>query len=301
MQLHSDWANTENSPGSLRHSGWLKLYRHSKSFFNAQYEQDIYEKFAINTQEFDAQQLRSFEPGLKDIYSHGVLINDALSVASPGSLVKLYATEFMRNGGEFLQLKIGQLQKLKSGWAIMEDQPVKKASALSCQQLVIAAGPWSKQLISQLDIRLPMLFERGWHREFRFSAEQQLSLPIYDIDGSFVASPIENGLRLSCGVELNRHSAAYCDTQLDLVELNARQALSFARQASSQWQGARPTMPDSLPLIGATKLPGLWLNTGHQHIGFSTGPASAELLANLVVGDSQMTTTQCFAPSRFNL
>ncbi len=301
MALHTDWASAENSPASLRHSGWLKLYRNSKSFNNAQYEQDIYQQFNIGTQQLDAAQLHSFEPGLKDIYRHGVLINDALSVSSPGSLVKVYAAQFKRQGGELLQLKISHLQKLAAGWMIAQQCSTDDMATLSCRQLVIAAGPWSKQLLSQLDMNLPMLFERGGHREYVSADTRPLSMPIHDIDGSFVASPIANGLRISCGVELNKHSASHSNTQLDLVEYSARQALDFADSASSQWQGARPTMPDSLPLIGATKLAGLWLNTGHQHIGFSTGPASAELLANLVVGECHSPTTNCFAPSRFNL
>ncbi|EPJ52762.1 MAG: hypothetical protein OFPI_12720 [Osedax symbiont Rs2] len=285
----------------MRHSGWLKLYRNSKSFNNAQYEQDIYQQFNIGTVQMDSVQLRSFEPGLKEIYAQGILINDALSVASPGALVQAYAAEFKRRGGEFKQLKISHIQKRPSGWMVASQSAAENTSPIYCQQLVVAAGPWSKQLISQLKMRLPMLFERGGHREYVSAGAQALSVPIHDIDGSFVASPIANGLRISCGVELNSRSAGHSNTQLDLVEHSARQALNFADSASSQWQGARPTMPDSMPLIGATKQPGLWLNTGHQHIGFSTGPASAELLANLMVGDNHDLTTNCFAPSRFNL
>ena len=56
------------------------------------------------------------------------------------------------------------------------------------------------------------------------------------------------------------------------------------------WRGARPTLPDSLPMIGeAPRHPGLWLAFGNQHLGFTTGPITGEILTALVMGEKPHT------------
>ena len=45
--------------------------------------------------------------------------------------------------------------------------------------------------------------------------------------------------------------------------------------------------------------PGLWLALGHQHIGFSTGPGTGELLAQLMLGESTTIDPRPFSPQRF--
>ncbi|MEH6444464.1 MAG: FAD-dependent oxidoreductase [Oceanospirillaceae bacterium] len=307
-ELHIQQADKANCAEKLRFSGWLKLYRQAKTYHNARYEQDIYQQYNVSTKVLDNDEILTVEPRLKAIYQKAVLIEDALSVASPSALVNGYADEFVRGGGQLLQLQVESIQQQDTRWILessgLESSDLKNSDSeqsISCKQLVIAAGPWSKQLLEQLGMKLPMLFERGGHREYVNTQTTALSLPIHDIEGSFVASPTANGLRVSCGVELNHHLAKHSNTQLDIAEHNARQGLTFGDSHVSQWQGARPTMPDSLPVIGASKLAGLWLNTGHQHIGFSTGPGSAEILANLVCAQPCDDFAKAFSPQRFGL
>ncbi len=295
ISLHLEYTNQLNIGQSLRHSGWLKLYRQAKSFQNSTYEQDIYNQYNIQFKLLNAQQVTTLEPNLKPIYSQGLLINDALSVASPQDLVSAYAQHFLKCGGESIIFAVNQLKALTKGWLLAD----VGGEAIQCEHLVIATGPWSKQLLAPLGIKLPMIFERGAHREYSCDTDGSINLPIHDIDGNFVASPNQSGVRISCGVELNRQQADYSDVQLNNIEKNARQGLDFSQQWSSQWQGARPTLPDSMPVIGATKRPNLWINSGHQHIGFSTGPASAEILANIM--SDATTELNPFCPSRFKL
>jgi D-amino-acid dehydrogenase len=295
IELHREQASA--SEVTLRASGWLRLYRNAASLDKSHYERAIFEQFNVNTQIMDRDQLHLFEPNLKDIYTGAVHICDALSVASPSALVQAYAEQFIDRGGELLRLKICDVQQQNSLWLLEAENKEK----LACKDLIIATGPWSKEILKKVGLQLPMIFERGAHREYQVCSGQKLSVPIHDVDGSFVATPCAVGVRISCGVELNQQAATYHDTQLDIVENNAREGFGFSLEHHSQWHGSRPTMPDSLPLIGPTKLAGLWLNTGHQHIGFSTGPSSAEILADLITGDCGVLSGEAFSPKRFNL
>lgn len=295
--LHLAQSNAANCQEQLRPSGWLKLYRHEQSWQNAQYEQSIYRDYNIQTELMDAAQIAAFEPNLKAVYQRGMHITQALSVASPGGLVKSYSEHYLELGGEFVRCLINKICKVGEYWQLTNST----GEAFQCKQLVMATGPWSKALLATLDVKLPMIFERGGHREYSVAAGSALQVPIHDVDGSFVATPIKDGIRISCGVELNHQLAEHSDTQLDIVETNARQSMDFADQSRSQWQGARPTLPDSMPVIGPSKLAGLWYNTGHQHIGFSTGPGSAEILANWMLGETLSEDQRAFDPQRFKL
>jgi D-amino-acid dehydrogenase len=88
---------------------------------------------------------------------------------------------------------------------------------------------------------------------------------------------------------------------LDQAETSAREAFPLAQRLEAEpWRGARPTLPDSRPMIGEVpSRPGLWLAFGHQHIGFSTGPGTAAVLGALVCGERTPIDAAPFRPERF--
>lgn len=68
------------------------------------------------------------------------------------------------------------------------------------------------------------------------------------------------------------------------------------------WTGLRPMVPDGVPLIGPTRVPGLYLNTGHGHLGWTLAAGSARLLADLMTGvRSDLESPENYAPARFGL
>jgi len=80
----------------------------------------------------------------------------------------------------------------------------------------------------------------------------------------------------------------------------AREAFPLGEVVGETWRGARPTLPDSLPMIGeAPRNPGLWLAFGNQHIGFSTGPITGELIAAMVCGEKPPIDPTPFRPERY--
>src|SRR4029078_7133466 len=104
-------------------------------------------------------------------------------------------------------------------------------------------------------------------------------------DGSFLMSPMEQGIRVTSGVELTDRDAPSSFAQIDTVEPMAGEVVEFGEQFGATWRGSRPTLPDSLPMIGpAPRHTGLWLAFGNQHIGFTTGPATGAALAAILGG-----------------
>jgi len=173
-------------------------------------------------------------------------------------------------------------------------------SVTPADKVVIALGPWANDLLAPLKLAAPLAFERGYHQNFVAGPDARLTRPVYDMAAGYVLAPMENGIRLSTGVELTRRDAPVNLAQLEMTEVAARQAFPLGALSGAPWLGSRPTLPDSRPLIGAApNHPDLWLALGHQHIGLSTGPGTAQLLAELMLGETCSIDPAPFRPKRF--
>ncbi len=89
--------------------------------------------------------------------------------------------------------------------------------------------------------------------------------------------------------------------QLDRCEPIASKSFPTGRRIDAKpWMGCRPCLPDMLPIIGrAPRHPNLWFDFGHQHHGFTLGPASGRLLAELVTGERLFADPTPYRPERF--
>jgi D-amino-acid dehydrogenase len=161
-------------------------------------------------------------------------------------------------------------------------------------------GPWSAELLRPLGYRVPLAAERGYHQEFKPNPQRTLRRPIHDSEGGFVMTPMEAGIRITTGVQLTARDAPSSFAQLEAAVPLARSVAEFGEAVGEPWRGARPTLPDSLPMIGpAPRHRGLWLAFGHQHIGFTTGPATGAAIAAMIGGAQPPFDVTPFAPSRY--
>ena len=282
-----------------RDTGWIFLYRSEQAFAGGQLSRNTFEKFGIATQILDAGAIAELEPGLNPIFPRGLWIQDASSVDSPGKVVEAYAKLFVTRGGTIRQTQVtGITKSAGDSWRVTE----AGGTAHEVSRAVLALGPWTREFAAQtLDLSVPMAFERGYHMHYGAADGTVLTRPVYDTGGAYVLSPMEQGLRLSTGVQMTARDAPPNLVQLDLAERAARQAFPLADRSEAQpWLGSRPTLPDSRPIIGECPgRPGLWLAFGHQHIGFSTGPGTAALLGAMMVGEKPPIDPTPFRAGRF--
>lgn len=281
----------------LHEDGWIFLYRDAQALVKNRLAREVFDHFEIATQELDPSALRSLEPHLHPIFQRALWIKDACSVDDPGQVVQAYARLFQARGGVLLQREIAALQRDARGvWQLRGSD----GSVTSAGKVVMALGPWANDLLAPLELAAPLAFERGYHQNFVASPDARLARPVYDTAAAYVLAPMENGIRLSTGVELTRRDAPVNLAQLEMTEAAARQAFPLGTRAGTPWLGSRPTLPDSRPLIGAAPgHPGLWLALGHQHIGLSTGPGTALLLADLMLDETCSIDPSPFRPERF--
>lgn len=294
LKLHREWIVKADAAQRIRETGWLKAWR-GDAVAAAKAEQALLTEFGIESRLLDRQAISALEPDILPVYKVGLLHSQTASVDSPGAVVKAYARMFAGSGGEIRQSDIKAIVPDGEGFRV-----ALADGELRARHVVVALGPWSADLLRPLGYRVPLAYERGYHREFAPNPARSLQRPIHDADGSFLMTPMENGIRVTSGVELTARDAPSSFAQLDEVVPLARGVVEFGAAVGEPWRGARPTLPDSLPMIGpARRHPGLWLAFGNQHIGFTTGPATGDAIAAMISGAAPSFDAAPFAPSRY--
>jgi D-amino-acid dehydrogenase len=124
---------------------------------------------------------------------------------------------------------------------------------------------------------------------------------VLDVDAGYLITPMEQGIRMTTGVEFAARDAAPSPVQFDRIMPKARALFPLGDRADDKtWLGSRPCFPDSRPVIGrAPGLPGLWLAIGHAHWGLTLGPATGRMLAEMMTGDTPFCDPAPYRAERF--
>lgn len=295
---HKTWMQQAGVYHRLRAQGWLVLHRQPAPASTTAWSRSIFDQLGISYECLGAAEIKDLEPALRPIFSHGLWLKDSASVDDPAAVVQAYANLFAARGGQVLRHSALSVSKSSGTWKI----DLSAHDVLNVTDVVVALGPWSASfLLQHLNLRVPLAYERGYHQHFSLLGAHALSRPFYDAAGAYVASPMDQGLRLSSGVEFNDLDAGPQIEQWQQAESAAREAMELGpAQEPARWLGSRPSLPDSRPMIGESRRhPRLWMAFGHQHIGLSTGAGTGEVLADLVCGRMPSISAKPFCPSRF--
>jgi D-amino-acid dehydrogenase len=296
IEVHKQWIAEAGVQDLLNRGGALKLYRHRQGFLEEQLERDLLERCGVRYTVLSADEAYELEPDLKRIFAQAVLIDDTVSSRSPEKLCKAYAEMFVEAGGRFEQADIQSLRAAAEGWEVITDRGVEKAP-----RVVVCMGTWTPGLIGQLGYANPLAIERGYHTVYAPSGDARLTRPIYDVDASYVMAPMEMGLRVSSGSNLVRRETKPDPRQLARVSPRISEAFPIGEELLPEpWMGMRPTVPDTLPIIGpAPRHENLWLAFAHSHMGLTMGPITGRLIANFITGNEQPFAVSSCAPSRY--
>jgi D-amino-acid dehydrogenase len=265
----------------LRKTGWLEVYRNEQSFAVLQAEFDLAAQFGLPLQALDCAGAQALEPSLKPVFAHAVYWPQAASVSNPLALTRAYAARLRALGGVTLKGDARSLHRTGSRWRVETNE-----GGIDAPEVVVALGPWASDLLEPLGLKLPLLVKRGYHRHFHSIGNAALARPVLDAGVGYVITPMEQGIRMTTGVEIATRDAASTPVQFERIMPSARELFPLGERADDKtWLGARPCFPDSRPVIGrAPGQLGLWLAIGHAHWGLTLGPATGRLIAELMAG-----------------
>lgn len=293
-----DWRLVADEAGIshlIQQRGSLVVYDTDKGFAGAAGEWAARADYGIRFEKLGGNELRELEPALSPHYRHGYLINDWGHVADPYRIVTGLADHFLAQGGIILRGRVADFRR-------QDEKPVAAlvagAPEIAFDRVVIAAGAWSKPLCARLGLDVPLDTERGYNTTL---AEPGIAVsrPITSAEGSFVATPMEMGLRIGGAVELaGLEAPANFQRSRALLELGRRMLPGLNMASGKEWMGFRPSMPDSLPVIGVSPRDrNVLLAFGHGHLGLTEGATTGRLIAALATG---MPTVIDIKPFRVN-
>ena len=277
--------------------GWFKVYETDAAFNGTLPDRDLMRRHGVRFEVLNEDEIRQLEPGLAPIFRHGIFQPDAGFVSSPHRLVSAWAEHVVANGGEIRAEQVTRIDLGPDGpTALVTDTGRHPLDAL-----VVAAGAWSKPLAAQLGSPVPLDTERGYHLNLPAYDGPGLRRPTVIGDHSFVLAPMEDGIRLTSGVEFAGLDAPPDYTAVRRLLPAARRALPGLGDAvNREWLGFRPSMPDSLPVIGRSpRHRSVHFAFGHGHLGLTLGPITGRLIADHVAERPTPFDVTPFRPDRF--
>jgi D-amino-acid dehydrogenase len=284
-------------PELLRRTGWLKLFRSDATLANAVRDFERARQYGVAGEVLDSKAVAAREPHLTGEFAGAIHLPAPGFVPDPGGLAKAYASLFKRKGGRFLVGDARTLEQVAGGWRVGGSCGVAVA-----REAVVALGPWSDLVFRPFGYSIPLGVKRGYHLHLAPHGNAVLNHPVLDSDLGYMLAPMNRGIRLTTGVEFARRDRPPTPIQLERALPRAQALFPLGDAVDVKpWMGARPCLPDMLPVIGrAPRHAGLWFDFGHQHHGLTLGPATGRLLAELMTGETPFADPRPFAVERFS-
>ncbi|QDC09449.1 FAD-binding oxidoreductase [Oceanicola sp. D3] len=233
----------------------------------------------VSWREVSAAEAREMEPGLVLPVARAVLFDDARHVSDPEALVQRFHARFTELGGESVVAQVSEMRERGDGVEV-----VAGGQVIGAGRAVVAAGAFSGRIAGAGTARLPLGTERGYHLQFGHDV-RRVARPVGWAEGGFYASPMARGTRLAGTVEIAGLEAAANRGRLAYLRRRGEEMLGPLPGPESEWLGFRPTLPDSLPVIGVRPGAERIIHAfGHQHLGLTLGGVTGRIVADLAEG-----------------
>jgi len=280
----------------MQRDGQMQLYEGEQEFRASLKSWEVRRAFGIAFEHLKSpEEIAEIQPGLDPRFTHAAFTPDWMNTIDPRSWAEHLAQVFKTRGGEIERPEVLALEQSGDGVELMTPNGPFNAS-----QVVVAAGAWSHHLARTLGDRIPLETERGYNTTLpagAFDLRTQLTFGGH----GFVASRINGGVRIGGAVELGGLKLPPNFKRAEILLKKAAQFLPTLNTADGkQWMGFRPSMPDSLPVIGASPRASKVIYAfGHGHLGLTQSAGTAELVAALICGKTPAVSTAPYAPTRF--
>ena len=259
-------------------------------------EINVRKELGVEQKLLKPHEIHDLEPHIKQIYHGGVLYPSARHARNPGKILLKLFELFLKKDGKFIKENVETINFSP------DNQPLIKTNLNSYvfDKAVVACGAFSKKLTDQVDEKIPLDTERGYHVHFK-GYDHLLSRPVIFLNRGFGITPMEQGLRVIGTVEFGGLDNPLSKKRVLNLVNNAKSLFPELDKNYDEWLGFRPTLPDFLPVMGPSKNhKNLFYSFGHHHLGWTLGAISGKILAGIIAEEKTNLDLSSYSPLRFS-
>lgn len=170
---------------------------------------------------------------------------------------------------------------------------------ITADHAVLSTGAWLPKLARKLGVRTRVQAGRGYSFSVD-TGEKPVDYPVYLPAQRLACTPYQDRFRIAGTMEFKQPDAPFDPHRIDSMVRHASEmfdGMDFDNR-KDEWVGSRPVTPDGLPLVGATKVPEVYVAGGHGMWGMILGPASGRALAHLISTGETPAVIRDFDPLR---
>lgn len=284
-----------------RSGGTLQLFRTQAQLEAAQRDVEVLQACGVPFELLDRAGVCRIEPALAQArvpLTGGLrLPND--ETGDCHQFTTQLAARAAAHGVQFLQ---GQtIERIEASGQRVQGVHLGDGSVLKADRYVLAAGSYSRGLLRSLGLDIPVYPVKGY----------SLTIPLVDetlapqstvLDETYKIALTRLGNRIRVGgmAELGGFDLRLNPRRRETLEKVTRELFPGGDLAQAEfWTGLRPMTPDGTPVVGATPVQNLFLNTGHGTLGWTMACGSAQVLADQLMGVKPAISTEGLDMGRY--
>ncbi len=280
MKLYEELVSVERLSFDYGHRGLLNVYKSDEGFNKGKREAELLAKHGFKPRIMDGKQARDLEPTLREcvigaIYydedAHGDCYQFVLQLSEASTKLGVQ----IRTNTDATWLAMNRNGRI--GVAT-------ERGNFTGKDVVIAAGSWTPQLARSLGVRIPLQPGKGYSVTIDRPPVSP-RIPLLNVGRKVLITPIGNRLRFAGTMEFAGFDLTLNETRADAVLRGGFEVMTrvASLQNVTRWCGLRPCTPDGLPVIDRiSKHPHIYVSTGHAMLGFTLGPITGQLVAEMI-------------------
>ena len=273
------WAGAEDM---IREQGWLAVAEREATWRAYQAQIEVHRRYGASVTLLKPEEIRQQEPALADIKFAGAAYYPKVAhVLNPHRFVQVLAAAAQKRGAALIRDEVTGFEQRDGRVGAL----LGRAQRYACDGVVVTGGAWSRGLAAALGARVPLDTERGYHITMP-NAGVVPRAPVLSLEGGYVATPLEIGLRVAGTDELGGLDLPPNWQRAEVLLRGVKRWFPTVNtEGMTRWMGFRPSLPDSVPVISAAPSAcNAWMGFGHGHLGLTMGARTGQLLASLVAG-----------------
>ena len=280
--------------GLVENKGILYIWN-DQDLKSRELEINVRKELGVQQQLVNKKEIHDLEPNIKPFYHAGVYYPYARHARNPKKILLKFFDLFLKKGGQFKKTEVKSID-------FQDELPILKTESekFSFDRVVVACGAFSKKLTDNLDERIPLDTERGYHVHFK-DCDHLLQRPVIFSNRGFGITPMEQGLRVVGTVEFGGLKNPLSKSRIKNLINNAKYMLGDLPDHEDEWLGFRPTLPDFLPVMGPSKNhKNVFYCFGHHHLGWTLGPISGKIVSGMIAKENTNLNLAPYSSTRFN-